>query len=688
LPTTSPIERVTQTWQVLTKPADEIQDPLERRNAKFILSWMAVGVPVSLAVILVLPWTDPATDGLTGLHSLFVLFGLGIYLLARTKHYYMACVLEVLILWLGTTFMAVALPDQGHSLGFLIVPILLSASVLSKRLLNLFAAVSLLTIPGVVPLLPEPDLHGLLHSGLLLLAGNVFIVTARMHRDRQMEASAQVLREREARHRHLLEAAYDGTALVRADHIVEASKGFAEVFDRDPATLLGLSLSELFAAESRDEIQRSLSQATSPPIETRTRTSGKQRWVELVSQASTDLNGLSISLIAVRDVTERRDLQNQLLFADRMMSMGTLAAGVAHEINNPLTYIMAGQKSLSSEIPPMLRHIDPAMLHSVQRKMDLMGEGLDRVRQIVQDLATFSRVDERQPGCVDVHLVADSAVNMAWNEIRHRAQLIKEYDPVPALEINDAKLGQVVLNLLINAAQALPDGQAESMRIRLTTSTNESGMAVIEVADTGPGIPEEIVNRIFEPFFTTKPVGQGTGLGLSVCHFIVSNAGGTLTVDTSPQGTCFRLLLPAAEHLIEDMPTPEFDEINADHQKTRVLVVDDEPAIATLLGDMLEDYSVVQATSGREAISTWKEGEFDVIICDLMMPDISGIEVYKFLENRDQGEEERIIFLTGGAFSPASRSFLNEMSNMLIRKPFTRDEIRRAIARAPGGPGQ
>ena len=151
-------------------------------------------------------------------------------------------------------------------------------------------------------------------------------------------------------------------------------------------------------------------------------------------------------------------------------------------------------------------------------------------------------------------------------------------------------------------------------------------------------------------------------------------------MNSSPSGTCFTVTLPPATHLIEEVPPPEFDPIDEAHAQTRILVVDDEPAIASLLIDMLEDYSVEYATSGREAIERWQDQPFDVIICDLMMPDVSGIDVFEFLSERSQQEEERLVFLTGGAFTPASQSFLASLHNGVIRKPFSRDEIRHAVS--------
>ena len=234
------------------------------------------------------------------------------------------------------------------------------------------------------------------------------------------------------------------------------------------------------------------------------------------------LNGRGEVIFAVAsftDITERKSLETRLRIADRMASVGTLAAGVAHEINNPLAYVMANLAFVVEEL-----RRDFGGMAEVIEALDEARAGAERVRVIVRDLKTFSRQHQDELVPVDVRKVLEASVSIAWNEIRHRARLVKLLADVPDVMASEARLGQVCLNLLVNAAQALPVGAAEKNEIRLTTSL-EAGRVVIEVADTGPGIPPEVLSRIFDPFFTTKAAGVGTGLGLSICRSIVQSLG-------------------------------------------------------------------------------------------------------------------------------------------------------------------
>ncbi len=242
---------------------------------------------------------------------------------------------------------------------------------------------------------------------------------------------------------------------------------------------------------------------------------------------------------------EQRRLHEQLMVAERMASVGTLAAGVAHEINNPLAAVVAN-------LELALRTLD-RMPTSTPDLVELRAELLDAheaahlVRQIVRDVKVFSRSIDERAGPVDVRQVLDSTVRMAWNEIRHRARLRKQYDAVPPVWTTDARLGQVFLNLLINAAQAIDIGHVDANQIHLSTRTDERGRALVEIADTGVGITAENLGRIFTPFFTTKPPGSGTGLGLSISQRIVKELGGELRLSSEPgRGTIATVALPAA----------------------------------------------------------------------------------------------------------------------------------------------
>ncbi|CAN91330.1 histidine kinase [Sorangium cellulosum So ce56] len=245
---------------------------------------------------------------------------------------------------------------------------------------------------------------------------------------------------------------------------------------------------------------------------------------------------------AVSDVTERRQMETRLQLADRMASLGTLAAGVAHEINNPLAYMVANVDFARKELRAKGAG---ARLDALLSALDEAAEGGSRVRHIVGGLKTFSRADDGELGPVDVDPVIQLVLRMAQQQIQSKARLVLELRPVPAVRANEAQLGQVILNLLVNAAQALPEGKVSENEIRISTAPAPPGRVCIEVCDTGPGIAPDLQSRIFDPFFTTKPIGEGTGLGLAICHGIVTSFRGEIGVESEVgKGACFRVLLP------------------------------------------------------------------------------------------------------------------------------------------------
>ena len=262
-------------------------------------------------------------------------------------------------------------------------------------------------------------------------------------------------------------------------------------------------------------------------------------------------------LLLARD---RARMQAQMIETGRLASLGTLAAGVAHEINNPLTYVMAnvdlvrrslenledGEASSIATSDLRVRTGEP-LTHLLQQASD----GLQRIRTIVRDLRTFSKPVETTGRPLDVLTLLDSCANMVRIQVQHRARLVKHYEPVPLIHGSEGRLAQVFLNLIVNAAEAISEGDPETNEIRITAKTSPSGGLVVEVCDTGEGIAEEDVGRIFEPFFTTKPMA-GTGLGLSICHGIVSGLGGKLSLDTQKgKGSTFRVELPASLNATE-----------------------------------------------------------------------------------------------------------------------------------------
>jgi PAS domain S-box-containing protein len=379
-----------------------------------------------------------------------------------------------------------------------------------------------------------------------------------------------------------------------------------------------------------------------------------------------------------RDLTSEREMQRQLLIADRMVTIGTLAAGVAHEINNPLAYVHA---NIEVALERLSRSDQgTAAIDEVRDALVEARHGAARVRLIIRDLNTFARQDDDGPKPIELRPVIESALNVAYNGIRHHAQLVKEYGPVPLVLASAAKLGQVFLNLLVNAAQAIPQGAAERNQIHLSTATDELGRAVVTIRDTGVGMTSEIQRRIFDPFFTTKPTGEGTGLGLTISQRIVSSLGGEIRVESeSGKGATFRVVLPRTHG--EATPAPLEAPLDpAESRRARILVVDDDPLVQKAVRRVLSAHEVVAEASGRGALDRLAAGErYDVILCDLAMPGMSGMDVHQELTKVDPSSAARMIFLTGGVFTPAAQRFLDRVPNLRVEKPFQAADLRALV---------
>jgi signal transduction histidine kinase len=245
---------------------------------------------------------------------------------------------------------------------------------------------------------------------------------------------------------------------------------------------------------------------------------------------------------------DRKQMQARLLVADRLASVGTLAAGVAHEINNPMAFILSNLRFLEDECRQIQGEMPSDWIQEMQDALQETQEGAERVRQIVRDLQTFSRDEGEQLTWVDVGGVLEASLGMVRSELRHRgAHVVKHVEPVPPVWANEARLGQVFLHLLINATQALSSSKPDQNEVRVQLRA-EPGRVVIEVADNGCGIPPELHDRIFDPFFTTRTSREGVGLGLSICHVIVTGLGGHIEVESEVgQGTTFRVTLPVTQ---------------------------------------------------------------------------------------------------------------------------------------------
>ncbi len=467
----------------------------------------------------------------------------------------------------------------------------------------------------------------------------------------------------------LVETSQDAIVSTQLDGTIETWNAGAErLFGLSAAETIGRSMRRLGPADKIAEVESVYARVRAGngvgTLDTvRLHRDGRLIDVSLTASPIPDETGKVIGISAiVRDIGERRALERQMIVTSRMASLGTLAAGVAHEINNPLAYVVANLEAL----PP------------TDELRDAL-EGCDRIRRIVRQLQTFSRADQDRRVPLDMRDVLDLAISMCFNELRHRATLVKDYAAVPAIEADESRLAQVFINLLLNAAQALPEGHADANEIRITCR-RDGDRVVAEIRDTGSGIPDEIRGRIFDPFFTTRPVGVGTGLGLAMSHTIVTSHGGEIAFESEVgRGTTFRVALPVSQRRL---PAPEVERpAAASTTRMRVLVIDDEPMITAAVARMFAaEHEVCCASDGREALERFLNGErFDAIVSDLMMPELTGMELYAELSRIAPDQAARMIFMTGGVFTPAGHAFLDRVPNERIEKPFDMKRLRALV---------
>jgi PAS domain S-box-containing protein len=507
--------------------------------------------------------------------------------------------------------------------------------------------------------------------------------------------------------------------------ITDCNERFVEIIGSDKDVLVGLDMTTLPDAELVRCVKAARDGRTSHyEGDYRSVTAGKETPVRvdfapIADDGATVLGGVGI----VEDVSERKRAEKALARADRMASLGTLAAGVAHEINTPLAWVMTSLE---------LAQPDIARTGSGQEATELLHNamaGIERVRSIVRDLRMFAYADETSAADVDLATVIETAIKLAGNEARARATIVREMEAVPPVRGQEGRLVQVFVNLLMNAVQAIPEGDPEHQEIRVALWF-EAPYCVAEVRDTGQGIEPATLERIFEPFCVDRPPEHGTGLGLALCHGIVTSLGGDIGASSEPsKGSVFRVRLPAARqyeseaeatserHLTDHAEAPNDWSRSPDHggagttpassdrhlanpgntgspqgsrdsgpERSRLLVVDDERRLAqTFQMALSPEHDVEIVTRGTEAIEKLdRDPDFDLVLCDLMMPDIPGFDIFEAVVASHPELADRFVFMTGGAFTERAREFLRTVSNPRLEKPFLVEDIERLLHERAG----
>ncbi len=364
----------------------------------------------------------------------------------------------------------------------------------------------------------------------------------------------------------------------------------------------------------------------------------------------------------------------QLLQTEKLAAMGTLLAGVAHELNNPLSVVL-GQAAILRE---------QAGDDRTRARADKIGKGADRCARIVRNFLAMARQrkPERQPVALN-HVVEEALELLAYPLRVDSVEVERALSPgLPEIQADPHQLGQVFVNLISNAHQAMR-GSPEPRRLAVATGWDgERSRVVVEIADSGPGISAEMRERIFEPFFTTKPAGEGTGLGLYLCHNIVAEHGGSVAVvDGREPGATFRIELPAGASAVAGERAPEVA-ASRPARAGNVLVVDDERGIAEILQEFLsgEGHQVEVAGDGLEALDKLATRAFDAVLVDMKMPGLDGPGLYREAARRDPAIVGRMVFMTGDELGEQSRRFIEDLGVRPLSKPFDLRAVSRAVA--------
>lgn len=409
------------------------------------------------------------------------------------------------------------------------------------------------------------------------------------------------------------------------------------------------------------------------------RADGVPAWCSISSRLI-DYQGEKVVVSHTFDLTDRIEMQEELQRQrdtlhqnEKLSALGELLAGVAHELNNPLS-VVVGQSLLLQET---------ATESKTKARAEKIGAAADRCARIVKIFLAMARQQPAKLTNVSINDVVEASLEVAGYSIKSSGidLDLQLSDDLPAVWGDADQLSQVFINLLVNAEQALHDWDARR-KIKVVSRFNKkNGMVVVKFADTGPGIPKEIVSRIFEPFFTTKEVGSGTGIGLSFCHRIVTTHNGTIRVSAPANGgTAFFISLPVSSRGSTATASEEVD--TGTHGGTSVLVVDDEPEVGELIAEILsrDGYVTTTVNSGPEALRNLSENRYSVILSDLKMPDMGGPKLFEHISADHPDQARRLGFITGDTMSPTARAFLDESGRPFLEKPIKPDELRKLVS--------
>ena len=549
-----------------------------------------------------------------------------------------------------------------------------------------FNALVLLQVTGrlsATTFLPNTSLVGRFDLAITVAATGTIGLLALVEAQRSF---VQFIRRSDQRHRLLLETASD--MIFTTDlhgRFLSVNRAVEQLTGYTPDDLLGKPFLPFIIADDRERVSAHFQAALKGTPQrydlSYIHRDGTPRWLSCTSSPIEEYGTITGVLAVARDTTEERHREHQLRQTERLASLGTLVGGVAHELNNPLTGIKCFAEMLLEE---------SAATSDERESLAIIRREADRAAKIVSDLRLVARQTyegkSSDRSLVDLNDVVDHVLRLRKYSLETRDIVARAdiADGLATVEGNRAELEQVLVNLVVNAEQAM-DGQDGQKMLIIRTRPSSFGVC-LQVVDSGPGIPPEHLGRIFDPFFTTKSPGEGTGLGLSLVHSIVTEHLGTVRADsTVGRGAVFSIELPSGRGI----RAPQRARASTEHaaRALHVLVVDDEESIRRSLVRYLErrGHSVQVAASGAEAMQriqgTAGQTPFDIILTDLRMPELGGDQLYRMLRERGDGLERRLVFVTGDSATSTAHSFLASTGQPVVMKPFALEEVADVVER-------
>lgn len=486
------------------------------------------------------------------------------------------------------------------------------------------------------------------------------------------------------RYHNLIEHSTDGIAIVQDGVIKLVNSAGVCMSGYNREELLGMPFTQLVTPECQNLVleryqARLASKEVTYLYEIKFVTKDRQVRDAEINAALTEYEGRPADEIIVRDITERkqaeereRQLHQELNIARRMASIGELAAGVAHEISNPLTGIIGfSQLLISRDIPA-----------DAKQELIVINNEARRLAKIVSNLLAFTNHGKPGREYTDINHIISRVLELhAYEMTVHNIEVTARFAPdLPRTMADAGQLQQVFLNIISNAEKEMMKAHSGG---KLSVSTERISNSIrCSFTDDGPGISKENLKRIFEPFFTTRSKGTGTGLGLSICHSIITQHKGSIHAESEPgKGATFVVELPIVANTRNAEESELIEEEPWQHLGAKILVVDDEPSILDFLKRLLteEGYQVETVNRANKALERLGSKKYDLILLDIKMPGMSGIKLYHCVQEMDPALAQRIIFITGDVMEKTTRDFFAQTKMSYITKPFTIEQLKREI---------